>query len=106
MASPGSGAVSGEEVAVWLEAAAASFAPGELAYLALTSKIERPLQDRLAWLLHTRLPDLVVSREWRATDIAILSAGAESPLVLLEAKAMYSFDVAWNTARALRPTRD
>jgi len=95
MASPGSGTVGGEELAEWLEAAAASFAPGELAYLALTSKIERPLQDRLAWLLHTRPPALVVSREWRATDIAILSAGAESPLVLLEAKAMYSFDVPW-----------
>jgi len=95
VASPGGGTVSGEQLAEWLEAAAASFTPGELAYLALTSKIERPLQDRLAWVLHTRLPGLVVSREWRATDIAILSAGAQSPLVLLEAKAMYSFDVAW-----------
>ncbi len=95
MASPGGGTVSGEQLAEWLEAAAASIDPGELAYLALTSKIERPLQDRLAWLLHIRLPGWVVSREWRAIDIAILSAGAESPLVLLEAKAMYSFDVAW-----------
>lgn len=95
MASPGSGTVSGDQLAECLEAAAASFAPGELAYLALTSKIERPLQDRLAWCLHNRLPGLVVSREWRTTDIAVLSARAESPLVLLEAKAMYSFDVAW-----------
>jgi hypothetical protein len=95
MAGPGGGTVSGEQLAEWLEAAAASFAPGELAYLALTSKVERPLQDRLAWLLHTGLPGLVVSREWRVTDTVILSAGAQSPLVLLEAKAMYPFDVAW-----------
>lgn len=36
-----------------LEKAAESFAPDELAYLALTSKIERPWQDRLAWSLHS-----------------------------------------------------
>jgi hypothetical protein len=43
MASPGSGTVGGEQLARSLEVAAASFAPGELADLALTSKIERPL---------------------------------------------------------------
>ena len=77
-----------------LENAAESFAPGELAYLALTSKIERPLQDRLAWSLHTQLPDLVVSREWKRTDLAILDAQAAAPLALLEAKAMYTADLA------------
>jgi hypothetical protein len=93
--SPGTETVGGEQLTEFLKAAAASFAQDELAYLALTSKIERPLQDRLAWCLHTRLPGLVVSREWKATDIAVLSADAESPLMMLEAKAMYSFDVAW-----------
>ncbi|UYY81973.1 hypothetical protein OIT41_02535 [Arthrobacter sp. YA7-1] len=34
-----------------LETAASSFAPGELAYLALTSRVELPLRDRLAWSL-------------------------------------------------------
>jgi len=87
--------VSSGQVADCLELAAKSFASGELAYLALTSKIERPLQDRLAWCLHTQFPGLVVSREWRATGIAILNGEATSPLLLLEAKAMYSFDVAW-----------
>lgn len=82
------------QLAKCLERGAESFAPGELAYLALTSKIERPLQDRLAWSLHTQLPGLVVAREWRNTDIAVLSADGSSPEVLLEAKAMYSFDVA------------
>jgi hypothetical protein len=84
-----------DQLTGYLERAAASFAPGELAYLALTSKIERPLQDRLAWSLHAGLPGLVVSREWRKTDIAILSADGKTPRVLLEAKAMYSFDLAW-----------
>lgn len=88
-------AVSAGQLAQCLERAAESFAPGELAYLALTSKIERPLQDRLAWSLHTQLPALVVSREWRNTDIAVLSDDGSSPVVLLEAKAMYSFDVGW-----------
>ena len=51
--------VSSGQVADCLELAAKSFASGELAYLALTSKIERPLQDRLAWCLHTQFPGLV-----------------------------------------------
>ena len=88
-------AVNAGQLAQCLERAAKTFAPGELAYLALTSKIDRPLQDRLAWSLRTQLPALVVSREWRNTDIAVLSADGRSPMVLLEAKARYSFDVGW-----------
>lgn len=92
-----------------LERAAESFAPDELAYLALTSKIERPLQDRLAWSLHTRLPHCIVSREWKRTDIAVLDGQAAEPLVLIEAKAMYTFDVAGdavpNTARYVERLR-
>jgi hypothetical protein len=87
------GAVSALQLAQCLERAAESFRPGELAYLALTSKIERPLQDRLAWSLHRQLAPLVIAREWRNTDIAILSRDGDSPVILLEAKAMYSFDV-------------
>ena len=98
--------VSAEQLVDCLERAATCFASGELAYLALTSKIEHPSQDRLAWCLHTQLPDLVVSREWRATDIAIMTADAASPLVLLEAKAMYSFDVAWDASHYLRLMKD
>lgn len=92
-----------------LEKAAESFAPDELAYLALTSKIERPLQDRLAWSLHTQFPGLVVAREWKRADLAILDADASAPLVLLEAKAMYTFDVAGdgvpNTAKYVNRMR-
>ncbi|ARF53689.1 hypothetical protein B1H19_05405 [Streptomyces gilvosporeus] len=52
------------------------------------------MQDRLAWSLRTKLPDLVVSREWKRTDLAILDAQASVPLLLLEAKAMYTADLA------------
>jgi hypothetical protein len=70
----------------------ASFTPDELAYLSVTSKIELPLRDRLAWLLHRTLsPELVVAREWRRADLAVLH-GLEA-LAQVEAKAMYSFDV-------------
>jgi hypothetical protein len=77
-----------------MEAAARSFAPGELAYLALTSKLQHPIRDRLAWTLHTTLPDRVVAREWRRTDLAVLDASGTVPLALIEAKALYTFDVA------------
>ncbi|WP_159619447.1 hypothetical protein [Arthrobacter zhaoguopingii] len=76
-----------------LEASALSFADGELAYLALTSKVQLPLRDRLAWSLATQLPGLVVARGWKRTDIAILDPSA-LPLALVEAKALYTFDVA------------
>ncbi|MHA7191068.1 hypothetical protein ACX80N_12340 [Arthrobacter sp. MDT2-16] len=84
--------ITAEYLAQALEDAAASFAPGELAYLALTSKVEQPLRDRLAWSLFTKLPDLVVTREWKYTDLAILDLHG-APLALIEAKALYTFDV-------------
>jgi hypothetical protein len=74
-----------------LSRAAESFAPDELAYLALTSKVEHAVRDRLAWALQTELGDAVVAREWKRCDLAILDDLAV-PLALIEAKAMYSFD--------------
>lgn len=73
-----------------------SFRPGELAYLALTSKPEFAVRDRLAFALHRRMwPKAVVSREWRRTDLAVLSADVPPrPLALIEAKASYTFDAA------------
>ena len=69
------------------------FQPNELAYLALTTKIELPLRDRWAFSLHRALNDrFAVSREWKRTDLAILKG--QSPQVLIELKAMYSFDAA------------
>lgn len=69
-----------------------SFEENELAYLALTSKVEIPLRDRLAFRLHKDLYPhaFLVAREWKRTDLVILQNG--EPLVLLQLKAMYTFD--------------
>lgn len=76
-----------------LAAVAAGFAADELAYLAVTSKVESPVRDRLAWGLHQRLADtgLRVAREWRRADIAVLADDAA--VTLVEVKALYTFDV-------------
>jgi hypothetical protein len=72
----------------------------ELAYLALTSKIEIPIRNKWAYLLHKKLgEDFVVSREWRRADLAILESVPVSkktkilvPRCLIELKAMYTFE--------------
>ena len=70
------------------------FEPGELAFLAATSKIEQPIRDRLSWRLQQTLKDYDVVREWRRADIAILKD--KSPVAVIELKAMYTFDAALN----------
>lgn len=69
------------------------FGVGELAFLALTSKVELPVRDRLAFALHKRLPHLLVAREWRRVDLAVLAQDGKTPEMLLEAKALYTFDL-------------
>jgi hypothetical protein len=73
---------------------ASSFASDELAYLALTSKVEFVVRDRLAFLLHRRLGSdtVTVAREWRRTDLVVFRG--RTPELLVELKAMYSFDTA------------
>ena len=68
------------------------FSKNELAYLALTTKIELPIRDKWAFKLYETLnpENIVVSREWRRTDLAIIEDN--SPKVLIELKAMYTFD--------------
>lgn len=69
------------------------FRPNELAYLALTTKIENPLRDRRAFMLHQNVnASFTMAREWRRTDIAVLDN--EVPKALIELKAMYTFDAA------------
>lgn len=71
--------------------------PDELAYLALTSKPEAQIRDRLAYRLHRQLADrdVIVAREWKRTDLAILDR-AEKPLALVEAKALLSADLLYD----------
>lgn len=69
------------------------FQENELAYLALTTKIELPIRDRLAFILHRQLNEKFnISREWKRTDLAILDG--QNPRALIELKAMYVFDAA------------
>lgn len=74
------------------------FHKDELAYLALTQKAEHAVRDRLAFALHRNLqdfPSLLVCREWRRCDLAILEATADGsiPRLLLEAKALATTDI-------------
>jgi hypothetical protein len=67
----------------------------ELAFLALTSKVELPIRDRLSFALAQMRQgegDLV-AREWKErVDLAILSSTRE-PKALVELKCMYSFNL-------------
>ncbi|MFT7294745.1 MAG: hypothetical protein ACI87Q_002603 [Pseudohongiellaceae bacterium] len=70
-----------------------NFQNNELAFLALTTKIELPFRDRWAFSIFNEIEmDFNVSREWKRTDLAILKG--KTPQVLVELKAMYSFDAA------------
>jgi HD superfamily phosphohydrolase YqeK len=40
------------------------FKKNELAYLAFTSKIERPIRDKFAWVMHQKLSEYHVTREY------------------------------------------
>ena len=55
------------------------FEEDQLAFLTLTSKPELQIRDALAWHLHRALPDLIVSREWRRTDLAVLDRAGNPP---------------------------
>ena len=81
---------------VAIEATGKSFAEGELAFVALTSKVERPFVDRLSYRLHRTLDPTryTVAREFPVggarADIAVLEG--PSLCAVLEAKAMSSAD--------------
>jgi len=64
----------------------------EFTYLGLTSKIENPLRDLLAKILHRRYQDqYIIAREWRRCDLAILDKDdPKKPVMLIEFKACYS----------------
>ena len=77
-----------------LNALGRAYLPDELAYLALTQKVEHAFRDSLAFELHKRLdnrPDCLVCREWYRTDLAVVRNA--QPVLLLEAKAIYTFDI-------------
>jgi hypothetical protein len=79
-----------------------TFEAGELAYLTLTSKSEHAIRDRLTFRLQKRLQDqdLVVAREWKRVDIAVLNLDGE-PQCLLELKFNLSCDIANQTRKCV-----
>ena len=87
-----------------IKQSANEFQKDELAYLALTSKIENPIRDKWAYLMQRNLKEqkMSVAREWTRpdrkkntrSDIAIVQNNC--PIAIIELKAMYTFD-------ALRP---
>lgn len=83
------------ELIASLEEVESAFQQDELAYLALTQKVEHAVRDKLAFKLHQRLSaqssELLVCREWFRTDLAVVHN--DKPLLLLEAKAVYTFDI-------------
>jgi hypothetical protein len=69
-------------------------AADELSYLAVTSKIEIPFRDRLAFLLHRDHFDAgyFVAREWDRVDLAMVAPATGRPEILIEVKAAHTFD--------------
>jgi hypothetical protein len=82
-----------EEICSALNEIGKAFEENELAYLAVTSKIEHPFRDRLSFLLHRRYEaeGYFVAREWKRIDMAVLNHEGQ-PVCLIELKAMYTFD--------------
>lgn len=72
------------------------FQDNELAYLSLTSKIELPLRDKIAFELHKKYADTyLICREWKSRennsfnriDLAIIDKKNSKPVCLIEFKA-------------------
>lgn len=69
-----------------------------LGYLAVTSKPELPVRDRLAWYFHQNHPELIAAREYyiknnsKRVDLALLRPSI-GPVALVEFKAMIAPDV-------------
>ncbi len=74
------------------------FSCNELAYLALTGKVENQVRDKLAYLINQRYKDWRVTREWNRADIAIFKNKSKEPTII-ELKAIITFD-------AVKPKKD
>jgi hypothetical protein len=64
--------------------------PNDLAYLAVTGKIELPIRDWLGAFITREYPELTAAREFRRRDLAILQNGV--PLAVIEGKLWISFE--------------
>jgi hypothetical protein len=71
-----------------------------LGYLAVTSKPELPIRDRVAWYFHRKHPSFIAAREYyiksldknskrgKRVDLALLKKASLAPVALVEFKAM------------------
>jgi len=74
----------------------------ELAYLSLTSKIEQPLRDKIAFIFYRKFKgNILVCREWKSSkpkknqkriDLALINKKNKKVKTLVEFKAYYLFD--------------
>ena len=105
MANPGIQSDWVERVADALTHLHSEFEKNELAYLALTSKIERQIVDRLAFSLHRKYGgadsvaiarEFTVSKEIQRVDLAVTVH--EQPVLFLESKAMNYFHMYFRSA--------
>jgi hypothetical protein len=66
------------------------FDPSDLAYLALTGKIELPVRDALGAHISRRWPEFTPAREYKRRDLVILKDG--TPVLAIEGKMWISFE--------------
>lgn len=79
-----------QEMAELTREALSSTHPDDLAYLAVTGKIELPVRDALGALMTRKFPELTAAREYKRRDLAILRDGV--PLAVVEGKLWISFE--------------
>jgi hypothetical protein len=85
----------GDEIAKATKDALSAMPKDELAYLALTTKSEGPMRDRIAFHLHKKHEDskFWVAREWsKRIDLAFVKREDLTPICLVELKAIYVVD--------------
>src|SRR5687767_14896284 len=85
-----------------LRAAAASFAPNELAYLAVTGSLQASLRDRIAYAAHcareTAAEGWTVARD-QLNDVSVLRSEHVAAAVL-EIESVYTFDAVLSPKQA------
>jgi hypothetical protein len=64
--------------------------PNDLAYLAVTGKIELPIRDALGAFITKKFPELTAAREYQRRDLVILRDG--TPLTVIEGKLWISYE--------------
>jgi hypothetical protein len=84
----------GAEIANATKDALSAMPNDELAYLALTTKSEGPMRDRIAFHLHKthKESEFWVAREWKRIDLAFIGRSDREPICLVELKAIYTVD--------------